>query len=140
MKLIVIILIALAVAAYTVLQIYGNKNDVIGALTFGIFLFLMSSAFFIKGALPFRQSNEHKRQVRIATGCLILSALYIPILSIMTWRFPPDGFGLITATIALLLLLLALFGSATPWVSRVFKALVALNKAQRDEIEKQKHR
>lgn len=140
MKLIFIILITLAVAAYTVLLIYGNKNDVIGALTFGIFLFLMSSAFFVKGAIPFRKSSEHKHEVRIATGCLILSALYIPIISIITWRFPPDGFGSITATIALLLLLLALFGSATPWVHRILKALAALNKAQRLEIEKRKNK
>lgn len=130
----------LAILAYVVLQRYGSKDQIVGMALFGVLVFLMALFLFLKGTYPHWRKEDPKtqRHVRIAIACLILSALLIPIWSLMTWRFPPDGFTMITALAATTTLLIAVFGSATPWIHRFVSGLIAINRIQREEIRKKK--
>jgi len=130
----------LAIVAYVLLHRYGSKDQIVGMAMFGALVFLMALFLFLKGTYPHmgKDDPKTKRHVRIAVACLILSALLIPIWSVMTWRFPPDGFTMTTALAATATLPIAVMGSATPWIHRFVSGLIALNRIQREEIRKKK--
>ncbi len=137
MKKITAVIVIFAIAAYIVLQKYGDNDQVVGMSTFGLFIFLTALVFFLKGTRPFIGDENRKtvRLVRLGIGCLVFSALLIPFWSLITWRFPPDGFNMATALMATASLLIAVFGSAAPTIQRLVSGFVELNRIQKAEIK-----
>ena len=140
MKTITRLIGALAVGAYIVLQRYGSIDQLVGMAMFGTLVFLIALFLFLKATYPHigKSDPTMARDVRIGIACLILSALLIPLWSLMTWRFPPDGFTMTTAAAATTTLLVAVIGSAAPWIHRAVSGLIAMNRIQREELRKKK--
>src|SRR4051812_1364437 len=98
--------VVLAVALGVTARVLGdrlNRDQMLGCLVVGTFLFVVSLAFFFRGSLPYRSLGVSDASIRrgfqISSVCVVYALVQIPIWCLMTHRFPPDGFTEIQAVI-----------------------------------------
>lgn len=134
----------LAVALYITGRALGvrlDREQTLGCLVFGAFHFILSLAFFLRGSVPYHALGASdagiRRGFRFSLACVVFALFQIPIWSLMTRRFPPDGFTDGQSVVVIAGLLVSMFGSATPWIIFFFRYIRAANNRKR-ELSKQR--
>jgi len=137
--------VVLAVALYVTARVLGDRLDRdqrLGCLVVGAFLFLVSLAFFLRGSLPYRSLGASdaniRRGFRFSSVCAAYALFQIPIWCWMTHRFPPGGFTEIQAYIVAAGVVVSMFGSATPWIILFCRDIRAANKQQKELLKQRK--
>jgi hypothetical protein len=135
---------AVAIALGVTARVLGNRlnrDQLLGCLVVGAFLFMVSLAFFLHGSLPYRSLGVSDASIRrsflFSWVCVVYALFEIPIWCLITHRFPPDGFTEIQAVIVSAGLVVSLFGSATPWIILLFRQWAA-TKRQNELLKQQK--
>jgi len=128
---------------YVLTQALGKRIDqdqLLGCLLVWAFMFAASVAFFCRGALKFKDKTATDPGIHhayhFAVLSLLLSAIQIPLWTIMTGEFPPNHFTEFQAVVVAGGVVVALFGPAAPWFVMFKRAMVVINNQQREEIKK----
>ena len=138
-------LIAIDLIGYSIAMLLGEKldaNQVLGSIILEALLFVASLAFFVGAALPYKELTTSdvvlKRAYRFSIFSLILSLLTVPIWSLLSGEFPPGDFGQVSSIVASTILLVALFGPASPWIILWRRWLIETNIKMREQKKRKK--
>ena len=141
------VVIVLAVVLGVTARILGdrlNRDQILGCLVVGAFLFIVSLAFFLRGSVPYRPliaSDAHIRWgFRFSTVCVAYALFQIPVWCLLTRCFPPDGFTDSQAVVVTAGVVISMFGSATPWIILFIRFLRARNEQQRALLKQRKNK
>lgn len=108
-----------------------NREPVLGCFVVGSFLFFISLSFFLWGALPYSNLTTTDTTVRSAFRfslcCVAYSLFQIPLWSILSGRFPPDGFNTYQAIFITTGVTISMFGSPGPFLVMLYRRLKAAN-------------
>ena len=118
-----IALIVVALINFIVFAVFAKRIDrdqLLGCLLVGTFMFSTSLVAFLFGALPYRTLGVSDKVIRwtfiFACLCPAYSVIQIPLWCYMTHQFPPGGMNPTQAVFAMVGIVVSSFGPAAPWV------------------------
>ena len=137
------ILIIIAALIFGVVMGQGeklNENDFLGTIVIGSSLFSISSIFFYCASFQYRKELFKDQKLKVAyyfsVGSLLLSLFQIPVWVLITGQFPPRGFTDVQALIVTIIVLIALFGPAAPWLLIFQRHLAEMIELRKDRKKK----
>ena len=118
-------LIVVALTNFIVFAVFAKRIDrdqLLGCLLVGTFMFSISLVAFLFGALPYRTLGVSDKTMRLAfifaCFCPAYSVIQIPLWCYMTHQFPPGGMTPTQAVFAMVGIVVSSFGPAAPWLIR----------------------